>query len=66
QKIENKEKTKSKPQVDRALELTNQTGMVEWVNVDKDKVYGIFTRIPAREEVDIPVVESLIEELYSK
>jgi small subunit ribosomal protein S4 len=66
QKIEIKEKSKSNPQVVRALELTNQTGMVEWVNVDKDKVFGIFTRIPAREEVVIPVEERLIVELYSK
>ena len=55
QKIEIKEKSKSNPQVVRALELTNQTGIVDWVNVDKDKVFGIFTRIPAREEVVIHV-----------
>jgi small subunit ribosomal protein S4 len=66
QKIEIKEKSKSNPQVLRALELTNQTGMVEWVDVDKDKVFGIFTRIPTREEVVIPVEERLIVELYSK
>lgn len=66
QKIEIKEKSKSNPQVVRALELTNQTGMVDWVNVDKEKVFGIFTRIPAREEVVIPVEERLIIELYSK
>jgi len=66
QKIEIKEKSKSNPQVQRALELTNQTGMVDWVNVDKDKVFGIFTRIPAREEIVIPVEERLIVELYSK
>ena len=66
QKVEIKEKSKSNPQVVRALELTNQTGMVDWVNVDKDKVFGIFTRIPAREEVVIPVEERLIVELYSK
>ena len=66
QKIEIKEKSKSNPQVVRALELTNQTGMVDWVNVDKEKVFGIFTRVPAREEVVIPVEERLIVELYSK
>jgi small subunit ribosomal protein S4 len=66
QTIEIKEKSKSNPQVVRALELTAQTGLVEWVNVDKDKVCGTFTRIPAREEVVIPVEERLIVELYSK
>ena len=66
QKVEIKEKSKSNPQIVRSLELTSQTGMVDWVDVDKDKVLGIFTRIPTREEVVIPVEERLIVELYSK
>ena len=66
QKIEIKEKSKNNPQIQRALELTNQTGIVDWVDVDKDKAFGIFTRIPTREEVVIPVEERLIVELYSK
>ena len=66
QKIEIREKSKSNPQIVRAMELTNQTGMVDWVNVDKDKLFGIFERIPEREEVSIPVEERLIVELYSK
>ena len=66
QKIEIKEKSKTNPQVVRALELTAQTGLVDWIEVDKDKVFGIFTRIPTREEVVIPVEERLIVELYSK
>jgi len=66
QKIEIKEKSKSNPQIVKAIELTNQTGIVEWVDVEKDKVFGIFTRVPTREEVVIPVEERLIVELYSK
>ena len=66
QKIEIREKSKANSQIVRALELTNQTGMVDWVSVDKEKVFGIFTRIPTREEVVIPVQERLIVELYSK
>lgn len=66
QKIEIREKSKNNPQVVRAMELTNQTGMVEWVNIEKEKFFGIFTRIPEREEISIPVEERLIVELYSK
>ncbi|WP_200763201.1 30S ribosomal protein S4 [Nitrosophilus alvini] len=66
QKIEIREKSKNNPQVQRSLELTAQTGIVPWVDVDKDKVFGIFTRLPEREEVVIPVEERLIVELYSK
>jgi small subunit ribosomal protein S4 len=66
QKVEVKEKSKNNPQVVRALELTNQTGTTEWVDVDADKKHGIFTRYPQREEIVIPIEERLIVELYSK
>ena len=66
QKIELKEKTKNNPQVVRALDLSAQSGIVAWVDVDKDKKFGIFTRYPQREEVVIPIEERLIVELYSK
>ncbi len=66
QKVEVREKSKNNPQIQRAMELTNQTGIVEWVDVDKEKLFGIFTRIPEREEISIPVEERLIVELYSK
>ncbi|KIM02833.1 MAG: 30S ribosomal protein S4 [Sulfurovum sp. AS07-7] len=66
QKIEIREKSKNNNQILRAIELTNSTGIVEWVDVEKEKLFGIFTRIPAREEISIPVEERLIVELYSK
>jgi small subunit ribosomal protein S4 len=65
-KIEICEKTKSNPQIVRSLELTAQTGIVPWVDVETTKAMGIFTRFPEREEVVIPVEERLIVELYSK
>ena len=66
QKVEVRESSKANTQVVRALELTNQTGMAEWVDVEAEKVFGIFTRLPERDEVVIPVEERLIVELYSK
>ena len=66
QKIEIAEKSKQNPQIVRAIELTNQTGIAPWVDVDKDKKFGIFTRVPERSEVVIPVEERYIVELYSK
>lgn len=65
-KIEIIEKSKNNPQISRSLELTSQTGIVAWVDVEKDKRFGIFTRNPEREEVVIPVEERYIVELYSK
>ena len=66
QKIEVIEKIKNNPQISRAIDLTAQTGIVAWVDVEKDKRYGIFSRVPEREEVVIPVEERFIVELYSK
>lgn len=66
QKIEIREKSKNNPQIIRAIELTSQTGISPWVDVDKEKKFGIFTRYPEREEVVIPIEERLIVELYSK
>ena len=66
QKIEVRESSKANNQIVRAIELTNQTGLAPWVDIDAEKVYGIFTRLPERDEVVIPVEERLIVELYSK
>ncbi|HIP03334.1 MAG TPA: 30S ribosomal protein S4 [Campylobacterales bacterium] len=66
QKIEIREKSKSNPQIVRAGELTAQTGFSPWIDVEIEKGFGIFTRLPEREEVVIPVEERLIVELYSK
>jgi len=48
------------------LSLQTRLEVVEWVDVDKDKLFGIFSRVPNREEISIPVEERLIVELYSK
>ena len=66
QKIEVKESSKTNTQVVRAMELTAQTGLAPWIDTDNEKVFGIFTRLPERDEVVIPVEERLIVELYSK
>jgi len=66
QTITIKEKYKTNVQIVRALELTNQTGIVDWVEVDVAKISGKLSRIPQREEIKIPVEERLIVELYSK
>ena len=65
-KVEVAEKSKNNPQNVRAIDLTAQTGIVAWVDVEKEKKFGIFTRNPEREEVIIPVEERFIVELYSK
>ena len=65
-KVEVAEKSKNNPQIIRSIDLTAQTVIVAWVDVEKEKKFGIFTRNPEREEVIIPVEERFIVELYSK
>jgi ribosomal protein S4 len=36
------------------------------IDVDREKLVGVFQRVPEREEVNIPVEERLVVELYSK
>ena len=42
------------------------TNLPKWLTVDKDKLEGQVVALPQREDIDIPVNETLIVELYSK
>lgn len=46
--------------------LENRGNAANWVSVDTDHLKGTVNAEPAREELDIPVEEHLIVELYSK
>ena len=37
-----------------------------WMSVDVEKLEGKVVSVPTREEIDTPVAEHLIVELYSK
>ena len=41
-------------------------GHVEWLDVDRENMKVKTTRLPERDEIDTPVVEHLIVELYSR
>ena len=49
-----------------ALQLSSQRAPVEWVDVDHDKLEGVFRRLPDRMELPAEINENLIVELYSK
>ena len=38
----------------------------EWVDVDKENMKGTISALPKRDQIDVPVDEALIVELYSK
>jgi len=60
------EKARGQLRIQAALQLASQRNPVEWVNVDPEKMEGVFKRLPDREELPSEIYENLIVELYSK
>jgi small subunit ribosomal protein S4 len=61
-----RERSRKVPAIADNLAKAGHRGMPEWVTVDADGFTGTFNRIPAREEIPLPVQEQLIIELYSR
>jgi small subunit ribosomal protein S4 len=61
-----RDKAKEQLRIKSALEVAAQRGIVEWVDVDPDKLEGVFKRPPDRAELSQEINENLIVELYSK
>ena len=54
---------------DRMKDIVEVTGgrlVPEWLDVDAEKLQGTVKELPSREQIDVPVDEMLIVELYSK
>ncbi|MBM4235437.1 MAG: 30S ribosomal protein S4 [Firmicutes bacterium] len=60
------EKSKSKPVFKQIIDERDQQTVVDWLEADHEKLQGKVIRIPQREEIDVPVTEHLIVELYSR
>lgn len=61
-----REKSKKQVRVQEALQLAAQVGFPSWVDVNADKVEGVFKNAPDRDEFGADINESLIVELYSR
>ena len=64
--IEIKEKAKASQRYKDILEVTDGRIIPEWLDADHEKLSGVVKEIPTREQIDVPVNEVLIVELYSK
>ena len=64
--IEVKEKAKSSQRYKDVLEVTGGRMVPAWLEVDQENLKGTVKELPTREEIDVPVNEMLIVELYSK
>ena len=64
--IEIKEKFKSSQRYKDILEVTGGRMVPSWLDVDQENLRGTVKELPTRDEIDVPVNEVLIVELYSK
>ena len=63
--IEVKEKAKSAQRYKDVLEVTSGRLIPAWLDVDQENLKGVVKELPTRDEIDVPVNEMLIVELYS-
>ena len=54
------------PGIQHAMEEVKGRGIPEWLTFDPDKLTGRVMSLPTREQINLPVQEQLIVELYSK
>ena len=64
--IEIKEDCKGSQRYKDIIEVTGGRTVPAWVEVDQDNLKGEIKELPKREEIDVPVDEMPIVELYSK
>ena len=64
--IEVRENKKSLQRFKDIAEVTNGRAVVEWLDVNADALQANVKNLPTREQIDVPVDEMLIVELYSK
>ena len=64
--IEVKEKYKDMQRYKDILEVTDSRIVPEWLQADHEGLKGTVMSKPQREQIDVPVEETLIVELYSK
>ena len=64
--VEVKESSKSIQRFKDIMEVTAGRLTPEWIDVDKEALKGTVSALPRREQIDVPVDEMLIVELYSK
>ena len=62
--IQVKQKSVSSPKFKEIKEM--EVGVPAWLSVDRDKLEGKVLADPTRDQIDTPIEERLIVELYSK
>ena len=61
-----KDKSRSSEKIKDILDTTDSRVIPAWLSLDKNALSASVIRMPAREDIDLPIEEHLIVELYSK
>ena len=64
--ISMKEKMKKNVQVANSMDLAGGRGTPHWLEMSAENVSGRVTGMPKREDINLPIQERMIVELYSK
>ena len=64
--VEIREARKNSQRMKDVVEVAVGRLVPEWLDVDAEKLQGTVKNLPTREQIDVPVDEMLIVELYSK
>jgi len=61
-----REASRKLPILEQAKEFAGHANPPSWIEIDRDNFKGRITALPKREDIQLPVNEQLIVELYSK
>jgi small subunit ribosomal protein S4 len=61
-----REKSKKQLRIQSALDIAEQYGLPDWVDVNIKSMEGVFKSVPERSELPSEINEQLVVELYSK
>ena len=64
--VEVRERSRKITTLETARDFASHQPMVSWLEVDRENYKGRVTALPKREDIQLPVNEQLIVELYSK
>ncbi|MCD6505737.1 30S ribosomal protein S4 [Candidatus Poribacteria bacterium] len=64
--IEVAPKSKQVERILNAIDMAQQRGVPEWIDVDYDQMKGTIRALPTRDQISEDIQEQLIVELYSK
>ena len=59
-------RTQKNPTIEHAMEEVKGRGIPEWLQFDAEGMSARIGSVPTREQINLPVQEQLIVELYSK